>query len=118
MEEKCTWQAIEKRTNVVPLCCCKRIVTEHTCEVGLTEDIEFELILTRASTFVSPSDISSWQICQAHRSRLRTGWKREANRCRVQAVMSSHGGRKRIGEWRIRNILRYLGVFLPVDSGM
>ena len=40
---------------------CKRIVTEHTRGVDITEDIgtEFELILTRASTFVSPSDISS-----------------------------------------------------------
>ena len=44
-----------------------RNVTEHTRGVGITEDIdtENELILARASIFVSPSDISTWQICPA-----------------------------------------------------
>ena len=135
MEEKCTFSkkvggacGLDKRykeTNVVPLLSCERNVTEHTRGVGITEDIdtEYELILARASIFVSPSDISTWQICPAHRSRLGIGWRRGANRCRVPAVMSSHGERKRIADRGIRKseskkILRYSGVFLPVGSGM
>ena len=135
MEEKCTLAkkvggvcGLDKRykeTNVVPLLSCKRNVTEHTRVVGITGDIdtESELILARASIFVSPSDISTWQICPAHRSRLGIGWWRGANRCRVPAVMSSHGERKRIADRGIRKseskkILRYSGVFLPVGSGM
>lgn len=135
MEEKCTLSkkvggvcGLDKRykeTNVVPLLSCKRNVTEHTRVVGITGDIdtESELILARASIFVSPSDISTWQICPAHRSRLGIGWRRGANRCRVPAVMSSHGERKRIADRGIRKseskkILRYSGVFLPVGSGM
>ena len=110
MEEKCTLSkkvggvcGLDKRykeTNVVPLLSCKRNVTEHTRVVGITGDIdtESELILARASIFVSPSDISTWQICPAHRSRLGIGWRRGANRCRVPAVMSSHGERKRIAD--------------------
>ena len=100
-------------------------LTEHIRGVGITEDIdtEYELILARASIFVSPSDISTWQICPAHRSRLGIGWRRGANRCRVPAVMSSRGERKRIADRGIRKseskkILRYSGLFLPVGSGM
>ena len=135
MEEKCTFSkkvggfcGLDKRykeTNVVPLLSCKRNVTEHTRGVGITEDIdtESELILARASIFVSPSDISTWKICPAHRSRLGIGWSRGANRCRVPAVMSSHGERKRIADRGIRKseskkILRYSGVFIPVGSSM
>ena len=103
MEEKCTFSkkvggvcGLDKRykeTNVVPLLSCKRNVTEHTRGVGLTEDIhtESELILACGSIFVSPSDISTWQICPAQRSRLGISWRRGANRFRVPAVMSSHG---------------------------
>ena len=117
MEEKCTFSkkvggvcGLDKRykeINVVPLLSCKRNVTEHTHGVGITEDIDTEcqLILVRASIFVSPSDISTWQICPAHRSRLGIGWRRGANRCRVPAVVSSHGERKRIADRGIRKNL-------------
>ena len=135
MEEKCTFSkkvggvcGLDKRykeTNVVPLLSCKRNITEHTRGVGITEDIdtESELILARASTFVSLSDISTWQICPAHPSNLGIGWKRGAKTCRVPAVMSSHGERKRISDRGIRKseskkILRYSGVFPTVGSGM
>ena len=93
-----------KGTNVVPLLSCKRNVTEHTRGVGITEDIdtEYKLILARASIFVSPSDISTWQICPAHRSRLGIGWRRGANRCRVPAVMPSHRERKTKADRGIR----------------
>ena len=114
-----------KETNVVPLLSWKRNVTEHTRGVSITEDIdtESELILARAFIFVSPSDISTWQICPAHRSRLGIGWRRGANRCRVPSVTSSQGERKRIADRGIRKseskkILRYSGVFLPVGSSM
>ena len=135
MEEKCTFSkkvggacGLDKRyktTNVVPLLSCKRNVAEHTRGVGIMEDVktESELILARVSIFVSPSDISTWQICPAHRSRLGIGWRRGSHRCRVPAVMSSHGDRKRVADRGIRKseskkILRYSGVFLPVGSGM
>jgi len=135
MEERCTFSkkaggvcGLDKRykeTNVVPLLSCKRNVTEHTHGVGITEDIdtESELILARASVFANPSDISTWQICPAHRSRLGIGWRRGANICRVPAVMSSHGERKRVADRGIhksdsKKILRYSGVFLLVGSGM
>ena len=116
MEEKCTLSkkvggvcGLDKRykeTNVVPLLSCKRNVTEHTRVVGIAGDIdtESELIMARASIFVSPSDISKWQICPAHRSRLGIGWRRGANRCRVPAVMSSHGERKRIADRESANL--------------
>ena len=65
MEEKCTFskkvgsvRGLDKRykeTNVVPLLACKRNVTEHTRGVGIMQDIdtESELILARASIFVT-----------------------------------------------------------------
>ena len=135
MEEQCTFSKKVggvcgldkqyKQTNVMPLLSCKRNVTELTRGVGITEDIdtECELILVRASIFVSTSDISTWQICPVHRSRLGIGWRRGANRCCVPAVMSSHGERKRIADRGIhksesKKILRYSRVFLPVGSGM
>ena len=116
VQEKCTFSkklggacSLDKRykeTNVVPLLSCERNVTEHTRGVGITEDIdtEYELILARASIFVSPRDISTWQIRPAHRSRLGIGSRGRANRCRVPAVMSSHGERKRIADRESANL--------------
>ncbi len=73
-----------EREVVVPLVSCERDISRHISSVGVNDvQSEVELILARASVFSSPSDISTWTICPAHRSSLGIGWRRGANRCRV-----------------------------------
>ena len=69
---------------VIP-CPYHRGIGEYVRSVGISDiSTEIELILARASTFSFPSKISAWTVCPAHRSSLGIGWRRGANRCRVQ----------------------------------
>ncbi len=114
-----------EREVVVPLVSCERDISRHISSVGVSDvQSEVELILARASVFSSPSDISTWTICPAHRSSLGIGWRRGANRCRVPPGISVHAtkGKERkadrgIGKQESRQILRQTGVFVPVGSG-
>ena len=92
-----------EREVVVPLVSCERDISRHISSVGVSDvQSEVELILARASVFSSPSDISTWTICPAHRSSLGIGWRRGANRCRVSPGISVHatkGKEKKGGPW-------------------
>ena len=137
MEVKCSFKklvggncGLSKRykteTNVIPLVSCKKDISGHRKSLGISDvESEIELILARASVFVSPPDLTDFTVCPAHRYSLGIGWRRGSHRCRVPAQLCKHGKRAkpRKADRGIRKalsniILRNTGIFFPVCSGM
>ena len=115
----------KQETQVIPLLAYAKNISSHTTSYGFS-GIEDELILSRAAVFRQPVNISSMTICPLHRSKLGLGWGRGSNtRCRVPALISSHGTRSKtwpkcdrgIGKSDSQVILKKTGLFLQVGSG-
>ena len=94
--------------------------------MGISDvESEIELILARASVFVSPPDLTDFTVCPAHRYSLGIGWRRGSHRCRVPAQLCKHGKRAKprkadrgISKALSNILLRSTGVFLSVGPGM
>ena len=107
----------QKSTEVVPLLSCEKDVK---CDVKC----EVDLILSRASLFVSIEESSHFTICPMHRSSLGIGWRRTSNICKVPPEISQHRTTKKIpkaergmGKHVSQLILHKTGHFLPVGTG-
>ena len=117
---------IRQKKNVIPLLSCKKDISGHRKSLGISDvESEVELILARASVFVSPPDLTDFTVCPAHRYSLGIGWRGGSHRCRVPAQLCKHGKRAkpRKADRGIRMalsniILRNTGIFLPIGSGM
>lgn len=134
MEVKCSFKKLvggncglskwyKTETNVIPLVSCKKDISGHRKSLGISDvESEIELILARASVFVSPPDLTDFTVCPAHRYSLGIGWRRGSHRCRVPAQLCKHGKRAkpRKADRGIRKalsniILRNTGIFLPCN---
>ena len=87
---------------------------------------EVDLILSRASIFSTPVNITELVICPAHRGALGIGWRRSANeRCRIPVILSRHSdevlkkprAERGLSKVDSQLVLRESGIFLPVGSG-
>ena len=123
----------KKSTEILPVQSCKRDITGRKSLWSIPDvENEVELILARASIFLSPDhkDTLSYTICPAHRASLSIGWCRGSNRCRVPEELSQHQngkssrGRRQwpkaergLGKAASRFILEKTGTFLPVGTG-
>ena len=133
MEKTCSFQKLVcgvcdsdkryKRSEIVLLASCQRDIEVHARSVGINDvHSEVDLILSRASVFSLPPDLSSWTICPAHRSRLGIGWRRKVNQCRVPERLASHAKKRKadrgIRKCESRYSLKHTGIFVPAGSGM
>ena len=106
---------------------CDRDISAHKLAVALS-DVENEvyLILSRASIFSTPVNITQLVICPAHRGALGIGWRRSANkRCKITVILSRHSddvlkkprAERGLGKADSQLLLKESGNFLPVGSG-
>ena len=94
-----------RSVDYVPLLSCNRDISAHKSAFTLSDaDNEVDLILSRASIFSTPANISQLLICPAHRAALGIGWRRSANeRCRIPVIVmtSSRSLKRREGSVKL-----------------
>ena len=116
-----------RSVDCVPLLGCNRDISAHKSAFPLSDvENEVDLILSRASIFSTPVNITELVICPAHRRALGIGWRRSANeRCRIPVILLRHSDdilKKPRAEWGLSKadsqlVLNESGIFLPVGSG-
>lgn len=116
-----------RSVDCVPLLSCNRDISAHKSAFALSDvENEVDLILSRASIFSTPVNITQLVICPAHRGALGIGWRRSANeKCKIPVILSRHSDdvlRKPRAERGLSKadsqlVLKESGIFLPVGSG-
>ena len=116
-----------RSVDCVPLFSCDRDISAHKSAFTLSDvDNEVDLILSRASIFSTPANISQQLICPAHCAALGIGWRRSANeRCRIPVILSHHSddvikkpkAERGLSKADSQLVLKESGTFLPVGSG-
>ncbi len=83
---------VKNKSECVQFLSCNRDITGNKSSLGLIDiESEVDLIFARASMFTAPENIEQFVICPAHRSTLRTGWKKAENeKCRIPVILSRH----------------------------
>ena len=117
-----------KSLKLIPLLSCQKSISDHESAFRFSGHAnEVDLILSRAGLFSTPKDITTWEICPLHRSKLGLGWRRPTERCRVPVEISKHGGKRRgkwpkgergLGKSEASMILNRTGTFVQAGSGM
>ena len=116
-----------RSVDCVPLLSCNRDIRAHKLAFALSDvENEVDLILSRASIFSTPVNITQLVICPAHRGALGIGWRRSANeRCRIPVILSRHSddvlkkprAERGLSKADSQLMLKESGIFLPVGSG-
>ena len=112
-----------RTVDCVPLLSCNRDISAHKSAFALRDvENEVDLILSRASIFSTPVNITELVICPAHRGALGIGWRRSANeRCGIpvhsDAVLKKPRAERGLTKADSQLVLRESGIFLPVGSG-
>ena len=111
----------------VPLLSCNRDIIANKSAFALSDvENEVDLILSRASIFSTPVNITELVICPARRGALGIGWRRSANgSCRIPVILSRHSddvlkkprAERGLSKADSQLVLRESGIFLPVGSG-